>query len=188
MYYRTIVWFLGAGLMAGAVFAAEPQTSPGENPKPIHLIRRPVEPFSAMAKLGHDIFLDTSLSSSGKIACASCHSPDHAYGPPNEGPVMLGGPELKLPGVRAVPSLTYLERQLDFSIGPDDPLNENVNLAQQAEVGKTAGRAKRRQHRAARRPVLGWPRRYPSDSGVGSFARPARDGRRQHRDHCRKTA
>jgi cytochrome c peroxidase len=135
--------------MAGAVFAAEPQTSPGENPKPIHLIRRPVEPFSAMAKLGHDIFLDTSLSSSGKIACASCHSPDHAYGPPNEGPVMLGGPELKLPGVRAVPSLTYLERQLDFSIGPDDPLNENVNLAQQAEVGKTADRVQKTATQAA---------------------------------------
>jgi len=149
MSHRTIVWFLGAGLMAGAVFAAEPQTSPGENPKPIHLIRRPVEPFSAMAKLGHDIFLDTSLSSSGKIACASCHSPDHAYGPPNEGPVMLGGPELKLPGVRAVPSLTYLERQLDFSIGPDDPLNENVNLAQQAEVGKTADRVQKTATQAA---------------------------------------
>jgi hypothetical protein len=25
MLHRTIVWFLGAGLMAGAVFAAEPQ-------------------------------------------------------------------------------------------------------------------------------------------------------------------
>jgi cytochrome c peroxidase len=143
------VWFLGAGLMAGAVCAAEPQTLPGENPHPVHLIRRPVEPFSAMAKLGHDIFFDTSLSSSGKIACASCHSPDHAYGPPNEGPVMLGGPELTLPGVRAVPSLTYLERQLDFSIGPDDQLNENVNLAEQAEIGKTADRVQKTATQAA---------------------------------------
>ena len=32
MLNRTIVWFLGAGLLAGAVFAAEPQTPPGENP------------------------------------------------------------------------------------------------------------------------------------------------------------
>ena len=70
---------------------------PGENPNPIHLIRRPVEPLSAMAKLGREIFFDTSLSSSGKMACASCHSPDHAYGPPNDGPVMLGGPTLTLP-------------------------------------------------------------------------------------------
>ena len=42
MLHRTIVWFLGAGLMAGAVFAAEPKGLPGENPNPIHLIRHPV--------------------------------------------------------------------------------------------------------------------------------------------------
>jgi cytochrome c peroxidase len=143
MLHRTIVWFLGAGLMAGAAFAAEPQKLPGENPNPVHLVHPPVQPLSAMARLGQDIFFDTSLSSSGKIACASCHSPDHAYGPPNEGPVMLGGPKLTLPGARAVPSLTYLERQPEFSIGPDDPLNENVNLAQQAEIGKTAARAEK---------------------------------------------
>jgi cytochrome c peroxidase len=143
MLHRTIVWFLGAGLMAGAVFAAEPQKLPGENPNPVHLVRPPAQPLSAMARLGRDIFFDTSLSSSGKIACASCHSPDHAYGPPNDGPVMLGGPALTLPGARAVPSLTYLERQPEFSIGPDDPLNENVNLAKQAEIGKTAARAEK---------------------------------------------
>ncbi len=141
--YRTIVWFLGAGLLAGAVFAAEPKGLPGENPNPIHLIRPPVEPFSAMAKLGRDLFFDTSLSSSGKIACASCHSPALAYGPPNDASVMLGGPHLTSQGARAVPSLTYLEQQPEFSIGPDDPLNENVNMAQQAEIGKTAVRAQK---------------------------------------------
>src|SRR6185437_4491859 len=145
MLHRTIVWFLGAGLLAGAVFAAEPQTLPGENPHPIHLIRRPVEPLSAMARLGRDIFFDTSLSSSGKLACASCHSPDHAYGPPTDGPVMLGGPDLTLPGLRAVPSLTYLERQPDFSIGPEkEDADDNVApLARQAEAGKTAVRAEK---------------------------------------------
>ncbi len=143
MLHRTIVWSLGAGLLAGAVFAAEPQTLPGENPNPVHLVRRPVQPLSAMARLGRDIFFDASLSSSGKLACASCHSPDHAYGPPNDAPVMLGGPNLTSPGMRAVPSLTYLERQPEFSIGPDDPLNENVNLARQAEIGKTAVRAEK---------------------------------------------
>src|SRR6202453_943737 len=143
MLHRTIVWSLGAGLMAGAVFAAEPQTLPGENPHPIHLIRRPVEPLSAMARLGWDIFFDASLSSSGKVACASCHSPDHAYGPPNDGSVMLGGPTLSLQGARAVPSLTYLERQPDFSIGPDDRENENVNLADQAALGQTATRVQK---------------------------------------------
>jgi cytochrome c peroxidase len=149
MLHRTIVWFLGAGLTAGAVFAAEPQMLPGENPNPIHLIRPPVKPLSAMAKLGRDIFFDMSLSSSGQMACASCHSPDHAYGPPNDGPVMLGGPALMLPGARAVPSLTYLERQPDFSIGPDDRENENVSLAQMAEVGQTADRVQKTATQAA---------------------------------------
>src|SRR6516225_5386370 len=124
----TFVWLLGAGLMAGAVFASDkPNGLPGENPNPIHLIRRPVAPLSAMAKLGRDIFFDASLSSSGKLSCASCHSPDHAYGPPNDGPVMLGGPDLTRPGVRAVPSLTYLERQPDFSIGPEKEDDDNIN-------------------------------------------------------------
>src|SRR5436305_688898 len=140
MLNRTVACLLGAGLLAGAVFAAEPQqTQPGENPKPVRLYRRAIQPLSAMAMLGRDVFFDMNLSSSGKMACASCHSPDHAYGPPNDGPVMLGGSDLTRPGMRAVPSLTYLERQPDFSIGPDKD-DENVNLAQQADLGKTADR------------------------------------------------
>jgi len=143
MFNRTILCLFGAGLWAGAVFAAEPQIQPGENPHPVHLVRRPAAPLSAMARLGKDIFFDTGLSSSGKLACASCHSPDHAYGPPNDGPVMLGGPTLTLPGARAVPSLTYLDRQSDFSIGPDDKQNETVTLAQMAAIGQTAERAQK---------------------------------------------
>lgn len=145
MFNRTIVWCLGAGLMAGAAFAAEPQNLPGANPNPVHLIHPPAQPLSAMARLGRDIFFDTTLSSSGKISCASCHSPDHAYGPPNDGPVMLGGPKLTLPGMRAVPSLTYLQRQPDFSIGPDDRADDesSATLAQKAEVGQTANRVQK---------------------------------------------
>src|SRR5262249_55980563 len=67
------------------------------------------------------------------------------YGPPNDGPVMLGGPELTLPGMRAVPSLTYLQRQPDFSIGPDDRADDDNSptLAQRAEVGQTANRVQK---------------------------------------------
>jgi cytochrome c peroxidase len=137
-----IVWLLGAGLsLAGAVFAAEPQGAAGDNPHPIHLIRPPVAPLSAMAQLGRQIFYDASLSSSGKLSCASCHSPEHAYGPPTDSPVMLGGPSLTRQGARAVPSLTYLERQPSFSIGPDDPEAENVDLAQMAALGQQTARA-----------------------------------------------
>jgi len=143
MRRSTLLWLLGAGLWAGAVFAAEPQGLPGENPHPIHLVRRPVAPFSAMAQLGRHIFFDPSLSSSGKLSCASCHSPEHAHGPPNDGPVMLGGPALTRQGARAVPSLTYLDRQPEFSIGPDDPAAENVNLAELAAVALTSTRAQK---------------------------------------------
>jgi cytochrome c peroxidase len=143
MHGRTLFWLLGAGLWAGAVFAAEPQGLPGENPHPIHLVRRPVAPFSAMAQLGRQIFYDPSLSSSGKLSCASCHSPDHGYGPPNDGPVMLGGPMLARQGARAAPSLAYLDRQPNFSIGPDDREAETVNLAQMAALAQTSTRVQK---------------------------------------------
>lgn len=96
-----------------------------------------------MAQLGERIFYDTSFSSSGRLSCASCHSPQHAYGPANDGPVMLGGPKLTRQGVRAVPSLEYLERQPPFSIGPDNEELENVNLTQMAALGQKATRAQK---------------------------------------------
>ena len=141
MNSRTM-WLLGAGLLclAGAVFAAE--TNPaGMNPNPVQLRRPPVAPLSAMALLGKAIFYDASLSSSGALSCASCHSPDHAYGPPNDGPVMLGGATLSRQGARAVPSLTYLDRHPNFSIGPDKGDDDNIiDLAQMAAIGQQAAR------------------------------------------------
>jgi cytochrome c peroxidase len=62
---------------------------------------------SAKAEVGRELFFDASLSSSGKLSCASCHSPEHAYGPANGLAVQMGGPELQTPGLRAAPSLRY---------------------------------------------------------------------------------
>ena len=53
------------------------------------------------------------------MSCASCHNPEHAYAPANALAAQLGGPDLKLQGGRAVPSLTYLERTPRFVIRPD---------------------------------------------------------------------
>jgi cytochrome c peroxidase len=115
----------------------------GFNPDPVQL-QRPVQaPLSAMAQLGRAVFFDPSLSSSGKLACASCHQPARAYGPPGDLPAVFGGPDLKRQGVRAVPSLMYLEQQPNFSIGPDDEENETVTLAQLAATGRTAPRAQK---------------------------------------------
>src|ERR1700728_4313246 len=95
-----------------AAFAQTPATVPpaeGENPHPVHLVRPPMGPLSAMAQLGRLVFFDAGLSSSAKLSCASCHSPEHAYAAPGDLPVMLGGPDMSRQGVRAVPSLMYLE-------------------------------------------------------------------------------
>jgi cytochrome c peroxidase len=85
----------------------------------------PVTALSAVAQLGRKMFFDPSLSGSGQLACASCHSPAHAYGPPNDLVVQFGGPDMKRQGVRAVPSLRYLEHAPNFSIGPSTEMADN---------------------------------------------------------------
>lgn len=69
---------------------------------------QPNTSLSPMATLGKQIFFDTSLSASGKMACSTCHDPNHAYGPPNGLAVQLGGVDMQHPGTRAVPSLRYM--------------------------------------------------------------------------------
>ena len=133
-------------MLAGIAFAGEGRIISGANPHPIHLIRPRVAPLSAMARLGRRIFYDASLSSSGRLSCASCHSPQHAYGPPNDGPVMLGGPDLMRQGARAVPSLAYLDRQPSFSIGRDDPTSEareTISLVQMATAARGTTRVEK---------------------------------------------
>lgn len=65
--------------------------------------------------LGRKLFFDVSLSASGKMSCASCHSPDHALGPPNGLAVQFGGKDMKQAGLRAVPSLKYLQAAPQFT-------------------------------------------------------------------------
>jgi cytochrome c peroxidase len=61
------------------------------------------------------MFFDASLSASGRISCASCHDPSYAYGPPNAIPVQRGGQDLERWGIRAVPSLKYLQKVPQFT-------------------------------------------------------------------------
>jgi cytochrome c peroxidase len=79
----------------------------------------PPAPLSAIARLGQKMFYDQSLSGSGRMSCASCHNPGHAYAPANSLAAQLGGPDMKQQGDRAVPSLTYLERTPRFRLRPD---------------------------------------------------------------------
>ncbi|TPN40161.1 c-type cytochrome [Mesorhizobium sp. B2-3-3] len=70
---------------------------------------------NALTALGRKMFFDPSLSASGKQACSSCHDPRHAFGPASASPVEMGGPNLDRPGVRAVPSLRYLQAAPAFT-------------------------------------------------------------------------
>jgi cytochrome c peroxidase len=114
----------------------------GENPAPVQLVIPQPQPLSAMALLGKQIFFDASLSASGRLSCASCHSPDHHFGPAGDAAVMFGGPDLKSQGARAVPSLEYLATQPNFSIGPDPGGDDEapVPLPQLAARGAAAKR------------------------------------------------
>jgi len=89
-----------------------------------------------MTSVGEKMFMDPSLSGSGKLACASCHSPSHAFGPPNGLSVQLGGSDMHRPGFRAVPSLRYLQSVPQFTQhfhDSDDEGDESV------DAGPTGG-------------------------------------------------
>ena len=76
----------------------------------------PVVALSAPAALGDKIFNDVSLSASGRVSCASCHSEANAESPANNLAVQLGGVLVDQPGKRSAPSLDYLSFNTAFHI------------------------------------------------------------------------
>ena len=96
--------------------------------------------LSPAAQLGRQIFFDASLSASGRLSCASCHDPAHAYAPGNGLAVQLGGADGNMAGYRATPSLRYLEHTPAFRFDEEGAPNGGINrdgraasLAEQAE-------------------------------------------------------
>ncbi|MGN6374063.1 MAG: cytochrome-c peroxidase [Sphingomonas sp.] len=105
--------------------------------------------LSAVAQLGEKMFFDSALSASGRQSCASCHDPAHHFGPPNARSVQLGGADGRLPGIRAVPSLAYLDRSPPFGIGPPSLYDTDAIVAVPNSVDAGA--------RPATRPLAGQP-------------------------------
>ena len=68
-----------------------------------------------LTALGRQIFFDTTLSASGRTACATCHDPAHHWGPPNARAVQNARPAGTSPGARAVPSLGYAQDTPPFA-------------------------------------------------------------------------
>ncbi len=114
--------------------AATASSSPASGPA-----APPPRALTAAAEVGRLLFFDKSLSASGNMACATCHDPGHAYGPPNGLAVQLGGPQGTAPGLRATPSLRYKE----FTPGYADLLDNPDGFSQPGPGGGFAwdGRA-----------------------------------------------
>jgi cytochrome c peroxidase len=90
----------------------------------------------ALEEIGQQMFVDPSLSGSGRMSCASCHSPQHAFGPPNARATQLGGKRLDRVGLRAVPSLRYLQTRPPFSEHFFESADEGD---ESVDVGPTGG-------------------------------------------------
>lgn len=99
---RTLLWLVCCAVLAGAIESAPAGETTLTRPE---AYRR----AAALAALGRQLFADASLSASGQMACASCHDPNFALGPPNALAVQLGGADMRQPGLRAAPSLKYLQ-------------------------------------------------------------------------------
>ncbi len=104
-------WATSAALCISSAARAQTPSAgpPGSGKDSIAYKMATHDPLSLPAQVGQKMFFDKSLSGSGRMACATCHDPDHAYGPPNALAVQPGGKSLSDSGMRAVPSLRYKE-------------------------------------------------------------------------------
>jgi cytochrome c peroxidase len=100
-------------LLCGFLIAA---FTPAAMGRPLERTRASVyQQVGVLAELGRQLFFDPTLSASGRLSCASCHDPARAYGPRDVRPVMTGGKDMLQSGLRAVPSLRYLQATPPFT-------------------------------------------------------------------------
>ncbi len=111
----------------------------GVNPHPVSLLRPQVAALTPVALLGEALFHDTTLSASGHVSCASCHSASAYHAAVGATPGHLAGRVTGVVTMRAVPSIRYLLVVPNFSIGPDEG-EENVDLAARARSAAGAPR------------------------------------------------
>jgi cytochrome c peroxidase len=145
--------FAAAGLLGVSAFAfaaGTPATDPGPLTRQANDAR-----VALLTDIGHRMFFDPTLSASGAMSCATCHDPGFAFGPANDRAVQLGGPRLDQPGVRAAPSLRYLQATPQFTEHFFDSEDEGDESVDNGPTGGLMwdGRADRGQDQA-RFPLL----------------------------------
>ena len=97
-----------AAVASSSLSFATPPAPALPAPASIYTVKFERQPDAkTLTALGRTLFSERALSASGRMSCASCHDPAHAYAPANARAVQLGGAGLARPGLRAVPSLKY---------------------------------------------------------------------------------
>jgi len=76
----------------------------------------PVQP-PTLAQVGDRLFNETTLSASGKLACASCHVEARGHADAPGGFLPLGGADGTRQGLRSTPSARYLDQAGPFAFG-----------------------------------------------------------------------
>ncbi|MFE8645340.1 cytochrome-c peroxidase [Sphingomonas sp. NCPPB 2930] len=131
--------------------AAALSPSPAPEANRMQMLAQP--DFARMQAVGRAMFFDKGLSASGRVACASCHDPAHAFGPPNAWSVQPGGAAGTVLGVRAAPSLRYQQNVPAFTLHRhDDDFDDSVD--QGASGGHTWDGRARTLHEQAAIPLL----------------------------------
>ena len=106
-----------------------------------------------MTDLGKRMFFDAGLSESGRLSCATCHDPAHAFAPANNLPVQRAGADGSMPGLRAVPSLRYLQSVPPFTEHMHDAEGDD-SIDQGPAGGRTWDGRAQTAHDQARLPLL----------------------------------
>lgn len=106
---------LALGALIGLVSNAWAEAKTPGDTASYQLLAQHRPDFQALAALGKALFIDPGLSASGRLACATCHSPRRAFGPDNPRATQIGGPAMDQVGGRAAPSLRYLQTLPPFS-------------------------------------------------------------------------
>jgi cytochrome c peroxidase len=141
-----------AGAAASFTAAAPARSAAAETPFYVNTFER-TPSNAALTAIGRSLFFDASLSESGKVACATCHDPRRAFGPPNDSAVQRGGSHGRSYGVRAVPSLMYTQNIPSFTEHYfDDEGNDSID--QGPAGGRTWDGRAQSAHDQARLPLF----------------------------------
>jgi len=146
--------FGGVPAQSAALGAAGTTSEPQSRAEAFYATRFTRTPsVEEMADLGRKMFFDIGLSTSRRLSCATCHDPGHSFAPANGMPVQRGGTRGTESGLRAVPSLRYLQNVPPFTEHMHD-VDGDDSIDQGPAGGRTWDGRAQTMHDQARLPLL----------------------------------